>query len=107
MDNYNAGTIWEVKSLNENEEYYSGMSCGTSTILIIEILDNNTFKYLKVSRIPRNNRTYCKLKRNNKYIYIQNNRIMTGSTLALNRYIFSINNHNMDKIINSIQNLYK
>ena len=48
------GSIWMVKSLNEFDKYYNGMSLGSSRILIISVFkhsnDSIKFTYVKLSK---------------------------------------------------------
>lgn len=109
MNNLKPGSIWMVKSFNEYEEYYAGMSCGNSRILIISVFkDNNDttkFTYVKLYKFKKKeskcNYININLKDTNFYIDIDN--YYLGDVQALDYFIYNINEDQFKLIIHLIE----
>lgn len=102
--NVRKSAIWTVKSINEYDEYYKGMSCGTSQVLIVSsYLDADgvrKFTYLKVFDTPLANWYYMKVKLKDKIKYVRIDELQTGDQRCLETYLGYINFNDFINIVN-------
>lgn len=110
MWNYNLkqGSVWTIKSLNNYDEHYEGMTFGETTVIILSVYTdvNNLekFTYLKLDRIIKNNfYAYEEIIIKGIKYYINFNSIMTGDKKALESYISTLDNTTIKNILNTIK----
>lgn len=105
------GTIWSVKSINQYEEHYEGMSAGLCYILILSVFidqyQNHKFTYIKVKEndFKKEERNYISITDNeNKDWFVDFNSLFTGDQRALELYKSSVDNNTFNIIIKEIKN---
>lgn len=112
MWNYNIkqGSIWSVKSFNESNEEYKGMTYGTSYILILSAFtdtDNEKrITYLKVASSKRPNKHYTSIKYKDRTAYVELNELKTGNQKCLNKFIYSISFEDLNKVVNAAKEYF-
>ena len=103
------GSIWMVKSLNEFDKYYNGMSLGSSRILIISVFkhsnDSIKFTYVKLSKYRKkdNNIDYLELKLKDTKFFLDLSELFQGTEEALDYHIYNLQESNYLIIKNIIQ----
>lgn len=103
------GSIWMVKSLNEFDEYYNGMSLGSSRILIISVFKYNNdsikFTYIKLSRYRKkdNDVDYMELRLKNARFFLDLSELFQGTEEALDYHIYNLQEPNYITIKDTIQ----
>lgn len=103
------GSIWMVKSLNEFDEYYNGMSLGSSRILIISVFKYNNdsikFTYIKLSRYRKkdNDVDYMELRLKNTRFFLDLSELFQGTEEALDYHIYNLQEPNYITIKDTIQ----
>ena len=101
------GTIWSVKSINQYDEIYEGMSAGLSYVLILSIFtdqyNNQKFTYLKVREYDykKTERFYIPIQIENKTWYVELDNLKTGDQRALELYEATVSNENLNNIVKS------
>lgn len=109
MNNLKSGSIWMVKSFNEYEEYYAGMSCGNSRILIISVFkdsnDTTKFTYVKLYKFKKkeNKCNYININLKDTNFYIDIDNYYLGDVQALDYFIYNINEDQFKPIIHLIE----
>lgn len=105
------GTIWSVKSINQYEQSYEGMSAGLCYILILSVFidqyQNHKFTYIKLKEndFKKEERDYISITDNeNKDWFVDFNSLFTGDQRALELYKSSIDNNTFNIIIKEIKN---
>ena len=105
------GTIWSVKSINQYEQSYEGMSAGLCYVLILSVFidqyQNHKFTYIKLKEndFKKEERNYISITDNeNKDWFVDFNSLFTGDQRALELYKSSINNNTFNIIIKEIKN---
>lgn len=105
------GTIWSVKSINQYEQCYEGMSAGLCYVLILSIFtdqyQNHKFTYIKLREndFKKEERDYISITDNeNKDWFVDFNSLFTGDQRALELYKSSIDNNTFNIIIKEIKN---
>ena len=97
------GNIWSVKSINQYEQHYEGMSAGSCYVLILSAykdqFDEYKFTYLKVRENNYGNRSYHRIKVKDNYMYVELDTLQTGDQRALESYKSSISNDDLNDII--------
>lgn len=103
------GSIWMVKSLNEFDKYYNGMSLGSSRILIISVFkhsnDSIKFTYVKLSKYRKkdNNIDYLELKLKDTKFFLDLSELFQGTEEALDYHIYNLQEPNYLTIKDIIQ----
>ena len=103
------GSIWMVKSLNEFDKYYNGMSLGSSRILIISVFkhsnDSIKFTYVKLSKYRKkdNNIDYLELKLKDTKFFLDLSELFLGTEEALDYHIYNLQEPNYITIKDIIQ----
>lgn len=103
------GSIWMVKSLNEFDKYYNGMSLGSSRILIISVFkhsnDSIKFTYVKLSKYRKkdNNIDYLELKLKDTKFFLDLSELFQGTEEALDYHIYNLQERNYLTIKDIIQ----
>lgn len=103
------GSIWMVKSLNEFDKYYNGMSLGSSRILIISVFkhsnDSIKFTYVKLSKYRKkdNNIDYLELKLKDTKFFLDLSELFQGTEEALEYHIYNLQESNYLTIKDIIQ----
>lgn len=105
------GTIWSVKSINQYEQSYEGMSAGLCYVLILSVYidqyQNHKFTYIKLKEndFKKEERDYISITDNeNKDWFVDFNSLFTGDQRALELYKSSIDNNTFNIIIKEIKN---
>lgn len=105
------GTIWSVKSINQYEQSYEGMSAGLCYVLILSVYidqyQNHKFTYIKLKEndFKKEERDYISITDNeNKEWFVDFNSLFTGDQRALELYKSSIDNNTFNIIIKEIKN---
>ena len=105
------GTIWSVKSINQYEQSYEGMSAGLCYVLILSVYidqyKNHKFTYIKLKEndFKKEERDYISITDNeNKDWFVDFNSLFTGDQRALELYKSSIDNNTFNIIIKEIKN---
>ena len=105
------GTIWSVKSINQYEQSYEGMSAGLCYVLILSVFidqyQNHKFTYIKLKEndFKKEERNYISITDNeNKDWFVDFNSLFTGDQRALELYKSSIDNNTFNIIIKEIKN---
>lgn len=105
------GTIWSVKSINQYEQNYEGMSAGLCYVLILSVYidqyQNHKFTYIKLKEndFKKEERDYISITDNeNKDWFVDFNSLFTGDQRALELYKSSIDNNTFNIIIKEIKN---
>ena len=103
------GSIWMVKSLNEFDKYYNGMSLGSSRILIISVFKHNNdsikFTYIKLSRYRKkdNDIDYMELRLKDTRFFLDLSELFQGTEEALDYHIYNLQEPNYITIKDIIQ----
>lgn len=103
------GSIWMVKSLNEFDKYYNGMSLGSSRILIISVFKHNNdsikFTYIKLSRYRKKNNDvdYMELRLKDTRFFLDLSELFQGTEEALDYHIYNLQESNYITIKDTIQ----
>lgn len=106
------GTIWSVKSINQYDEIYEGMSAGLSYVLILSIFtdqyNNQKFTYLKAREYDykKEERYYMPIQIESKTWYIELDNLKIGDQRALNSYETTVSNNDLNKIIKSAKEYF-
>lgn len=106
------GTIWSVKSINQYDEIYEGMSAGLNYVLILSIFkdqyNNQKFTYLKVREYDykKTERFYIPIQIENKTWYVELDNLKTGDQRALELYEATVSNENLNNIIKSAKDYF-
>ena len=88
MNSIKRGTIWYVKSCNEYEEYYEGMTFGTSLILVTAFYNYNTDNKITYFKIDHRKSQYSlEIEINNITKYIHLDKLYTGDAKCLDYYV--------------------
>lgn len=102
------GTVWSVKSINQYEEHYEGMSAGSGYVLILSAFTDEfqrqKFTYLKVKPIQYGERSFYRIKVNDNYMYVELDTLHTGDQRSLNNYIATISIEDLNNVINAAKN---
>lgn len=89
--NLKAGTVWSVKSLNEHDSSYLGMTYGISYVLILSVFEdeygNKKFTYCRVNYYNKSSVLTLQSNIGNQLIYIDLEHLYTGDQRALDSYI--------------------
>lgn len=97
------GTIWSVKSINQYEEHYEGMSAGNGYVLILSVFtdqyNNPKYTYLRVRYTDYGERSFYKVKVNDEYMFVELDTLQTGDQRSLFSYIGTISNDDLINII--------
>lgn len=102
-------SIWMVKSLNEFDKYYNGMSLGSSRILIISVFKHNNdsikFTYIKLSRYRKkdNDVDYMELRLKDTRFFLDLSELFQGTEEALDYHIYNLQESNYITIKDIIQ----
>lgn len=103
------GSIWMVKSLNEFDKYYNGMSSGSSRILIISVFkhhnDSIKFIYIKLNKYRKkdNDIDYLELKLKDTKFFLDLSELFQGTEEALDYHIYNLQESNYLTIKDMIQ----
>lgn len=97
------GTIWSVKSINQYDEHYDGMSAGLGFVLILSIFTdeykNQKFTYLKVKQCKYGERSYYQVKVNDEYMYVELDNLQTGDQRSLQNYKATLSFEDLNNVI--------
>ena len=97
------GTIWSVKSINQYEEHFEGMSAGASFVLILSAFTDefqrSKFTYLKVKQTDYGERSFYRIKVNNDYMYVELDNLHTGDQRSLSEYKATISQEDLNNVI--------
>ena len=103
------GSVWMVKSCNECDTYYNGMSAGCSRILILSVFEDidktKKFTYVKLNKYRKreNDIDYLELQLKTTRFLIDLSELYQGVEQALDYYICNLSINNYRTIIELIQ----
>lgn len=106
------GTIWSVKSINQYDEIYEGMSAGLNYVLILSIFtdqyNNQKFTYLKAREYDykKIERYYMPIQIESKTWYIELDNLKTGDQRALDSYETTVSNENLNNIVKAAKDYF-
>lgn len=105
------GSLWTVKSLNEYEEQYEGMTFGNTMVLILSAyydaqINKRIFTYLKISNVKKDDTKYIPAVINNKTKYIEIANLYTGDQRALDTYITQFSYNFLNDIITQVKDYF-
>ena len=104
------GTIWSVKSINQYEQIYEGMTAGTSNVLILTAFQDekglNKFTYIKAKDYKKPDKYYKSIKVNDRIFYLELENILTGDQRALDNYIGTVDNEDFKSIISTLKDYF-
>lgn len=108
--NLKAGTIWSVKSINEYDYRYAGMTCGVSYVLILSVFEdeygNKRFTYIRVSYGDKSNVLTMQSSLNDKLLYITLEQLLTGDQRSLDKYIGTIKPKEYNNILKCLRDYF-
>ena len=92
--NLKSGTIWSVKSSNQYDNIYEGMSGGTKDILILSVFTdlNNMEKitYLKIDKYSKHNKKLLRYEIDGSSYWFDTENLYTGDRRCLESYITTV-----------------
>ena len=92
--NLKSGTIWSVKSINQYDEIYEGMSNGTKDILILSVFTDPFGKekitYIKLDKYKKPYKQLITFEINDKYYWFDTENLFTGDRRCLESYIATV-----------------
>ena len=108
--NLKSGTIWSVKSSNQYDNIYEGMSGGTKDILILSVFTdlNNMEKitYLKIDKYSKHNKKLLRYEIDGSSYWFDTENLYTGDRRCLESYITTVPKIFYNQIIKYIKEYF-